>query len=59
MDYEYVIWDNFDDEIHRGPWTEDKCLTWMDECRDAFPRPEGVDEIWSVRRAPVQNWETY
>lgn len=57
--YEYVIWDNFDGVIHRGPWPEQECIDWLDECREMFPRPEGVDEIWSVRRRPVGEWETY
>ena len=58
--YEYVVWDNFDNVIHRGPWTdESEAIGWIDECRDIFPATAQIDKIWSVRRRPVGEWETY
>lgn len=57
--YEYVVWDNMDDEIHRGPWPEQKCIDWIEECRDIFPATAEIDKVWSVRRRPVEEWERY
>lgn len=61
MNYEYVVWDNLDECIHRGPWPEAECVEWIDECRDLFPtaKPGAIDKMWSVRRRPVGEWETY
>ena len=57
--YEYVVWDNIDDCIHRGPWPEQECIDWLQECRDIFPVTAKIDKLWSVRRRPVGEWETY
>lgn len=51
MKHTHVVWDNFDKVIHFGPGTKKGMLNWMTICRRAFstvPRPEGVDEIWTV-----------
>lgn len=60
-DYEYVVWDNRDDSVHRGPWPEQECIDWVEECYEIFPKAgkAGIDKIWSVRRRPVGEWETY
>lgn len=57
--YEYVVWDNLDNVIHRGPWSEAECVKWIDECRAMFPSGAKIDEIWTVRRRAVGEWEAY
>lgn len=57
QEFEYVVWDNNDNEIHRGPWTQEECITWLDECRNTFPEGAQIDKIWSIRRRAVGVWE--
>lgn len=58
MTFEYAVWDNLDNSIHRGPWSEEECIEWIDYCRDSFSA-EAIEKLWSVRRRAVGEWETY
>lgn len=60
-DYEYVVWDNSDNCIHRGPMSEDDCVNWIEECIEMFPnaKPGAIAKLWTVRRRPVGDWESF
>ena len=54
-EYDYIIWDNYDRVIHRGPWDKNTAEQWMREWKDmTFP-----NDCFSILRAPKQKWETY
>lgn len=57
--YEYVVWDNIDNCVHRGPWTEDECLDFFEYAREAFPPGAKIDKLWSIRRRPVGEWSPW
>jgi hypothetical protein len=59
MNYEYVVWDNLDNCIHRGPWSEADCVEWLEECRDIFSPNADIGKVWSIRRRAVGEWETF
>lgn len=47
---EFIIWDNLDGIVHRGPWTKAECLSWMQWGRDIMPNPAGVDKVYKIQR---------
>lgn len=59
MTYEYAVWGTIDDCIHRGPWSEDECVAWIEECREVFPPTANIDKVWSVRQRAVGAWEPH
>ena len=56
--YEYVVWDNIDNCIHRGPMSEKEAVQWMNEAIEMFPRanPGAIAKLWSIRRRAVGEW---
>lgn len=54
MDDIYVIWDKLENRIHRGPWTQQECLVWMDQCRRIMPRSLGVDEVFEIQQVELK-----
>jgi len=59
IEYEYAVWDNLGGSVHRGPWPETECILWLqDALDDGFPATV-VKRLWSIRRRPVAEWETY
>ena len=58
MEYEYGIWCDADDTMHRGPWSKDEADEWMhvwyNECVPNNPKAQAMFRI--VRR-PVGRWE--
>jgi hypothetical protein len=57
--YEYVVWDNIENWIHRGPWDDEyKAVEWIEECKEMFTnaKPGAIDKLWSVRRRAVGEW---
>lgn len=56
--FEYVVWDNIDNTIHRGPWSEKDCVEWIDYGRKNFG-PEVTEKLWSIKRREVGRWESY
>jgi hypothetical protein len=54
--YEYaVMFDLYPDEIHRGPWSKDDVLGWIEETElDGFRK----GAFYPVRR-PIGDWERF
>jgi len=57
--YEYCIWDNINNVLHRGPMTKMEAIEWMDDARDIIPDTAKINKLWSVRRRPVGEWEEF
>lgn len=52
-EYDYGIWHNREDYLHRGPMTASEARIWIDDWLD----DGGRSGIWSIVRRPVGEWE--
>lgn len=53
MKWDYAIWSDYYDEVHRGPMSREEAEAWMEEWLTAG----GMVEAFRIVRRPSQEWQ--